>query len=62
MIVESEEAAAAAEPGCPMRIDTEADVVEVDGRRFEARPVDPFVLELGRSGGLVHWVRERIGA
>jgi 3-isopropylmalate/(R)-2-methylmalate dehydratase small subunit len=61
-ILECPAAAEAAGPGSRIRIDTDAGLVEVDGRRFEASPIDPFVLELQESGGLVPWARGRISA
>jgi 3-isopropylmalate/(R)-2-methylmalate dehydratase small subunit len=59
-ILECPAAAEAAGSGSRIRIDTDAGLVEVDGRRFEASPIDPFVLELQQSGGLVPWARERL--
>jgi 3-isopropylmalate/(R)-2-methylmalate dehydratase small subunit len=61
-VLECPEAAAAAKPGSRVRIDTDSGEIEVDGERFRARPVDPFVLELAGSGGLVPWARARGGA
>jgi 3-isopropylmalate/(R)-2-methylmalate dehydratase small subunit len=61
-VIESPEAADAAEPGSKITIETSTGEVEVDGRRFQARPVDPFLLQLQESGGLVPWARERIRA
>lgn len=55
------EAAAAAKPGSGIRIDTDTGRVEVDGERFQARPLHPFMLELVSSGGLVPWARRRAG-
>jgi 3-isopropylmalate/(R)-2-methylmalate dehydratase small subunit len=59
-VLECEEAAAAARAGSWITIDTERGAVEVDGARYHARPIDPFVLELQGSGGLVTWVQGRI--
>jgi 3-isopropylmalate/(R)-2-methylmalate dehydratase small subunit len=61
-ILESPEAAEAARPGSRITIDTETGTVEVDGSRFEARPVAPFVLELQDSGGLVPWAQAKLSA
>ena len=61
-IVACREAAAAASPGSRVRVDTESGAVEVDGKRFEAEPVQPLVRELAEAGGLVAWIREREGA
>jgi 3-isopropylmalate/(R)-2-methylmalate dehydratase small subunit len=62
LILECPAAAKAAASGSRIRIDTETGVVEVDGRRFEAYSIDPFVVELQESGGLVAWARGRIPA
>src|SRR5919197_3305639 len=59
LIVECQEAADAAAPGSRVAIDTDAGTVDVDGHRFPASPVDPFVLELERAGGLVPWAHGR---
>jgi len=61
-ILECPTAAEAAGSGSRIRIDTDTGLVEVDGRRFEASPIDPFVLELQESGGLVPWARGRLSA
>jgi 3-isopropylmalate/(R)-2-methylmalate dehydratase small subunit len=62
LILECPAAAEAAGSGSQIRMDTDTGVVDVDGRRFEARPIDPFVAELRESGGLVAWARGRIPA
>ena len=61
-IVECSEAAEAAKAGSRIRIDTDTGEVEVDGERFQAAPVDPFVLELQDSGGLVPWAQGKLSA
>jgi 3-isopropylmalate/(R)-2-methylmalate dehydratase small subunit len=61
-IVECPEAAEAAKAGSRIRIDTDTGEVEVDGERFQAAPVDPFVLELQDSGGLVPWAQGKLSA
>lgn len=61
-IVECAEAAEAARPGSSIRIDTGSGEIEVDRQLFRARPVDPLVLELQTSGGLVPWARDRLGS
>ncbi len=61
-ILECPEAAEAAKPGSRIRIDTETGEVEVDGTSFQARPIDPFVLELQASGGLVPWSARKLHA
>jgi 3-isopropylmalate/(R)-2-methylmalate dehydratase small subunit len=53
-------AAAAATPGSSIRLDTETGALEVDGRRFQARPLHPFMLEMVMSGGLVAWAHRRV--
>ena len=55
-VIEAPEAAAAAEPGSRIRIDTDTGAVEVDGTAFAAAPVAPLVQELQDAGGLVPWV------
>ncbi len=60
-VLECPEAAEAAKPGSRIRIDTETGEVGVDGRSFRASPIDPFVLELQASGGLVPWASQKIG-
>jgi 3-isopropylmalate/(R)-2-methylmalate dehydratase small subunit len=54
------EAVAAARPGSVVRIETDTGGVEVDGQRFEARPLPPFMLELLAAGGLVPWIAGRL--
>ena len=61
-LLECPEAAEAAKPGSRLAIDTVSGEVEVDGERFQARPVDPFVLELQDSGGLVPWAQAKLSA
>jgi 3-isopropylmalate dehydratase small subunit len=59
-VVEAPEAAAAARPGSRLRIDTEAGTIDVDGSRYEAAPLAPFVGELQAAGGLVAWTARRV--
>jgi len=59
-ILECPEAAEAAKPGSRIRIDTETGAVEVDGLRFQARPIPDLVLELQASGGLVPWSARKL--
>jgi 3-isopropylmalate/(R)-2-methylmalate dehydratase small subunit len=61
-ILECPEAAEAARPKSAIRIDTDSGVVEVEGRPFQASPIDPFVLELQASGGLVPWAQTKLSA
>jgi 3-isopropylmalate/(R)-2-methylmalate dehydratase small subunit len=58
-IFEAPDAAEAAQQGSSIRIDTEAGVLTVDGRRFTAPPVPELVAELQAAGGLVPWTKER---
>jgi 3-isopropylmalate/(R)-2-methylmalate dehydratase small subunit len=62
LILECPAAAKAAASGSQIRIDTDTGVVEVDAQRFEADSIDPFVVALQESGGLVAWARGRIPA
>jgi 3-isopropylmalate/(R)-2-methylmalate dehydratase small subunit len=59
-IVSCPEAAAAATAGAQVRLDTDSGAVEVDGRRFQARPLHPFMLEMVCSGGLVPWAQRQL--
>jgi 3-isopropylmalate/(R)-2-methylmalate dehydratase small subunit len=52
----------AAAAGSVVQIDTDAGVVEVDGRRFGVPPVPDFMQALIASGGLVAWTRNRLEA
>lgn len=63
-IVECSEAAAEAETGDRFRVDLEAGVVEnvTRGKRYRSTPLPEFMQEILRSGGLMPWVRERLGA
>jgi 3-isopropylmalate/(R)-2-methylmalate dehydratase small subunit len=61
-LLECPEAAEAATPGSRISIDTESGEVDVEGARFRAQPVEPFVLELQDSGGLVPWARGKLSA
>jgi 3-isopropylmalate/(R)-2-methylmalate dehydratase small subunit len=60
LVVDSAEAARAAQPGSQIRIETDSGDVEVDGQRFRTKPIAPFVAELQSVGGLVPWARERL--
>jgi 3-isopropylmalate/(R)-2-methylmalate dehydratase small subunit len=60
LVLEAPEAAAAASPGSRIRIDTEADKVEVDGRDYPAVPVAPLVQEVQSAGGLIPHARSRV--
>ena len=43
-----------------IRIDTDSGEIEVCGERFETGPIPPFMAEMVSSGGLIHWVREKL--
>jgi 3-isopropylmalate/(R)-2-methylmalate dehydratase small subunit len=62
LALEAPEAAAAANPGSRIRIDTDAGEVEVDGMSYPAAPVAPLVEELQAAGGLVAHARGRVGS
>jgi 3-isopropylmalate/(R)-2-methylmalate dehydratase small subunit len=59
-VVSCPEAAAAAEPGSRVEIDTDSGGVEVDGSRFQAAPIPPFMLEMLAQGGLIPWAQARV--
>ncbi len=59
-VVSCPEAAAAAQPGSPIEIDTDSGAVEVDGREFRAAPIPPFMLEMLAQGGLGPWAQARL--
>lgn len=54
------EAVDEARSGSSIRVDPASGEVEVDGRRFPAEPLHPFVRELAGAGGLVDWVRAEL--
>jgi 3-isopropylmalate/(R)-2-methylmalate dehydratase small subunit len=54
------EAVNAARRGAILRVDTDVGVVDVEGTRFRASPIPPFMLELVNSGGLTDWVGNRL--
>ena len=62
-IVECPEAAAEAETGDRFRVDLEEGVVEnvTRSKRYRATPLPAFMQEILRTGGLMPWVRERLG-
>jgi 3-isopropylmalate/(R)-2-methylmalate dehydratase small subunit len=60
-IFEAPEAADVARPGLRIRIDTDAGEIAVDGRTFAIPSPAPLVEELQVAGGLVPWVKERVG-
>jgi len=62
LVVAAPEAAAAADPGSAIRIDTETGRVEVDGSPYDAAPIAPLVQELQTAGGLVPHARGRVAS
>lgn len=61
-VVTCADAVAAARDGSTVRVLSDQGRVEVDGRRFEASPLPPFIIDMIRRGGLVPWVRARLEA
>jgi len=59
-VVAQPEAAAAAEPGAWVRVDTEKGEIRVDGERFRTEPVPGFVDDIVSSGGLIPWGKARL--
>ena len=55
----SAEAAATAEPGSTVEIDT-AGTITVDGRAFDTPPLPEFMQDLLERGGLEDWVRAQV--
>jgi len=62
LVLEAPEAAAAAKPGCRIRIDTDTGEIEVDGTPCAAAPVAPLVQEVQAAGGLVPHAQGRVGS
>jgi 3-isopropylmalate/(R)-2-methylmalate dehydratase small subunit len=58
------EAATHTSTGDEVEVDAEAGIVRnvTRGLTWKSEPLPEFVLEIVRSGGLVPWVRERVGA
>ena len=54
------EAVDAAHRGAVLRVDTDEGVVDVEGTRYRASPIPPFMLEMINSGGLTGWVETRL--
>jgi 3-isopropylmalate/(R)-2-methylmalate dehydratase small subunit len=63
-IATSPEAVAATDPGDEIEVDVAAGVVRnvTKGSEFQAEPLPDFILGIVRAGGLVDWVRQRVGA
>jgi 3-isopropylmalate/(R)-2-methylmalate dehydratase small subunit len=55
----SEAAAAAAEPGSAVEIDTDTGIITIDGTGFESPALPRFMQDLLDRGGLEAWVRAR---
>lgn len=62
LAVQSPAAVTAARMGSRVRVEPREGWVEVDGARFEIRPVPAFVLEILEAGGLEAWGRRLVGA
>jgi len=60
LVIESQEAADVARPGCRIRIDTDTGEIEVDGTLCRAAPVARLVQEVQAAGGLVPHARSRV--
>jgi 3-isopropylmalate/(R)-2-methylmalate dehydratase small subunit len=60
-VVMAPEAVDAASPGSPLELDLEAGVVSVAGEAFPLNPVPEFMREMFAAGGLVPWMRHRLG-
>jgi 3-isopropylmalate/(R)-2-methylmalate dehydratase small subunit len=61
-ILESPEAARAIAPGDALIVDTETGLIEdrTSGRKFQARPIPPFMQELVRDGGLIEHIKKKM--
>jgi 3-isopropylmalate/(R)-2-methylmalate dehydratase small subunit len=61
-IMECPEAVEALSAGAKVRVDIGKGTVETeDGRKFQARPFPPFMMEIIRAGGLLNHVKIRMG-
>ncbi|GGM25747.1 MULTISPECIES: LeuD/DmdB family oxidoreductase small subunit [Micromonospora] len=61
-VVEHREAARALRDGGEVTVDLAAGLISADGQRWQIPPTPPFVADLVAAGGLVPWVRRRLGA
>jgi 3-isopropylmalate/(R)-2-methylmalate dehydratase small subunit len=63
-IATSPEAVASIDPGDDVEVDVAAGKVRnlTKGMEFEAEPLPEVVQDIVRAGGLVGWVRQRVGA
>jgi 3-isopropylmalate/(R)-2-methylmalate dehydratase small subunit len=60
-VVIAPQAVDAASPGSALELDLEAGVVTVAGESFPLTPVPEFMREMFAAGGLVPWMRHRLG-
>ena len=60
LVMTAPEAAAVAESGDQIRIDTGSGEVSVAEETFQAAPLPEFMLEMITAGGLVEWGRRRL--
>lgn len=61
LIIACPAAVAAARDGSGICITADEGRVEVDGRPFDASPLPPFIIDMLARGGLIPWVRARLG-
>jgi 3-isopropylmalate/(R)-2-methylmalate dehydratase small subunit len=59
-VIVQADAAAAAKPESEIRINTDKGEIEVDGERFAAEPIPPFMQEMISSGGLIPWGKQKL--
>ena len=57
--IPSPDAVAATRPGSWISVEVESGSIAIDGRRFQAIALPPFMVELVGYGGLVPWIRGR---
>jgi len=57
----SADAVAAAKDGSEIRIAADEGMIRVDGREFSTPALPPFVIDMIRRGGLVEYVKRRLG-
>ncbi|HUW65799.1 MAG TPA: 3-isopropylmalate dehydratase small subunit [Spirochaetia bacterium] len=62
-ILECPEAAAGIQPGNKVRVDFERGLITdlTTGREYVAQPIPPFMGKIIECGGLINYVRERMG-
>jgi 3-isopropylmalate/(R)-2-methylmalate dehydratase small subunit len=63
-IVTCPEAVAASDAGDEVEVDVAAGLVRnmTKGQTYEAEPLPDFIMDIVRRGGLVEWVKSRVGA